>query len=302
LDKHKGSLAACTLLTVALKDPTSYGRIVRDSDDKIIKIVEEKDASVYEKEIEEINTGVYCFRAKELFGVIDQISTDNRKGEYYLTDAIKLLVNKGFGIESLLTNNFEQTIGVNSRQDLARAQEFAKHHILDEMMSKGVAIIDPSTTHIYNDVEIGQDTIIYPFTFIESDVKIGKRCKIGPFARIRPGTEIDNEVEIGNFTEIVRTTIEKGTRVKHRAFLADATIGKQVNIGAGTTTANFDGKKANKTDIADGAFIGSGTVIVAPVSIGKNAITGAGSVITKGQKIPANSTVFGVPAKIQKTK
>jgi len=202
LDKHKGSLAACTLLTTKLTNPSGYGRIIRSADDKVVKIVEEQDASIYEKAIEEINVGVYCFRAKALFGVIDGLAADNRKKEYYLTDAIGLLAEKGSGIESIHADDVGETIGVNSRQHLAKAQEIARNRILDEMMANGVGIIDPSTTHIYNDVTIGQDTVIYPFTVIESDVKIGKRCKIGPFSRIKNYTEVKDEVEIASFTEV----------------------------------------------------------------------------------------------------
>lgn len=299
VDKHKGSLSSCTLLTATLKNPTAYGRIIRDSDNKIIKIVEEQDASIYEKAIEEVNVGVYCFRARDLFSVIDNLSADNKKREYYLTDVVELLAEKGYGIENIETDDFEEASGVNSRQDLAKAQEFAKNRILDKVMSRGVGIIDPKTTYIYNDVEIGQDTIIYPFTVIESNVKIGKKCKIGPFSRIRPDTNIKDEVEIGNFTEIVRSRIGEGTKIKHRTFLGDAYIGRNVNIGAGTVTANYDGKKIDKTRIGDNAFIGSGTIIIAPAMIGKKAITGAGSVITKGSKIPPSSVAFGVPAEVR---
>lgn len=298
--KHKGSLAACTLLTAVLKEPLGYGRIIRDASDRIIKIIEEQDASVYEKAIEEVNVGVYCFRARELFGVIDHLSSKNKKREYYLTDVIELLGRKGFGIESVQTDDISETTGVNSRQDLAKAQEIAKNRILDRMMSKGVGIIDPDTTHIYNDVEIGRDTVIYPFTVIESDVKIGRKCRIGPFSRIRNFTEVGDEVEIGNFTEIVRSKIGAGSKIKHRTFLADTDIGKHVNIGAGATTANYDGKNINKTRIGDRTFIGSGTIIIAPAVIGKEVVTGAGSVITKGKKVPPGSTIFGVPAKVQK--
>jgi len=202
LDKHKGSLAACTLLTAKLTNPSGYGRIIRNADDKVVSIVEEQDASIYEKAIEEINVGVYCFRAKTLFGVIDDLSADNRKKEYYLTDAIGLLAEKGLGVESIHADDVGETIGVNSRQHLAKAQEITRNRILDEMMASGVGIIDPSTTHIYNDVIIGRDTVIYPFTVIESDVKIGKRCKIGPFSRIKNCTEVKDEVEITSFTEV----------------------------------------------------------------------------------------------------
>lgn len=300
IDKHRLGNAACTLLTTTTKEPTGYGRIVRDEKNDIIKIVEEADASLYEKMINEINVGVYCFRAKEVFRVLGFLKPKGPKREYYLTDAVELLVKRKLPIESIHTENTDEAIGVNSRLDLARAQILTKNRILTDLMRQGVGIIDPSTTHIYNDVEIDQDTVIYPFTVIESNVRIGKRCRIGPFSRIRPDTVIEDEVEIGNFVEVVRTRIGSGTTIKHRCYLGDADVGKFVNIGAGTITANYDGKKRNKTKIEDKAFIGSGTILIAPVSIGKGAITGAGSVVTKNTKVPPGSVLVGVPARVVK--
>jgi bifunctional UDP-N-acetylglucosamine pyrophosphorylase / glucosamine-1-phosphate N-acetyltransferase len=300
VEKHRVGTAACTILTVTLKEPKGYGRIVRDEKNDIIKIVEEADASLYEKMIEEINAGVYCFNAKEVFKALASLKPKGSKREYYLTDTIEFFAKRKLTIDSIHTESADEAIGVNSRLDLARAQNLAKNRILTRLMQEGVGIIDPATTHIYNDVTIDQDTIIYPFTVIESNVRIGKKCRIGPFSRIRPGTVIADEVEIGNFVEIVRSKIGSGTVIKHRCYLGDAEIGKGVNIGAGTITANYDGKKKNKTKIADKVFIGSGTILIAPVSLGKGATTGAGSVVVKNTHVPAGSLLVGMPARIVK--
>lgn len=300
VEKHRVNNAACTLLTVTLKEPRGYGRIVRDEKNDIIKIIEEADASLYEKMIQEINAGVYCFNAKEIFRALSALKPKGPKKEYYLTDAVEIFAKRRLTIESIHTENPGEAIGVNSRLDLARAQTLAKNKILTKFMEAGVGIIDPSTTHIYNDVKIDQDTIIYPFTVIESNVRIGKKCRIGPFSRIRPGSIINDGVEIGNFVEIVRSSIGSGTVIKHHCYLGDSDIGKDVNIGAGAITANSDGKNKYKTKIDDRAFIGSGTVLIAPVSIGKGAMTAAGSVVTKNTKVPAGSLLMGVPARILK--
>jgi len=300
VEKHITSNSACTLLTATLKKPKGYGRIARDDKNDIVRIVEESDASLYEKMIEEVNAGVYCFAAKEVFKALAQVKPRGPKKEYYLTDTVEILSKRGQVIDSIHSDNSDEAIGVNSRLDLARAQTLAKNRILTRLMQEGVGIIDPSTTHIYNDVTIDQDTIIYPFTVIESNVRIGKRCKIGPFSRIRPGTVLHDEVEIGNYVEIVRSSIGSGTVIKHRCYLGDVEVGKNVNIGAGTITANYDGKNRNKTQIGDRSFIGSGTILVAPVSIGKGSMTAAGSVIKKNTKVPAGSLLMGMPVKVMK--
>lgn len=300
VDKHAASCASCTLLTATMKNPFGYGRIVRDDKNDIIKIVEESSASLYEKMIEEINAGVYCFSAKEVFKALLYLKPKGPKREYYLTDVVEFLTQHRAKIESIHTEDVNEAIGVNSRLDLARAQGLAKNRILTRLMQEGVGIIDPSTTHIYNDVKIDQDTVIYPFTVIESNVQIGKRCRIGPFSRIRPDTVIADEVEIGNFVEIVRSKIGSGTVIKHRCYLGDAEIGNGVNIGAGTITANYDGKKKNKTKIADKVLVGSGTILIAPVSLGKGVTTGAGSVVVKNTHAPAGSLLVGMPARVTK--
>jgi len=249
--------------------------------------------------ITEINVGVYCFKARDVFKALDHLKAKGPRRELYLTDTVELLSRRKAIIDAIHTDDPDEVIGVNSRMDLAKAQVLAKDRILTKLMQEGVGIIDPSTTHIYNDVTIDQDTIIYPFTVIESNVKIGKKCKIGPFARIRPDTTIGDGVEIGNFAEIVRSTIGAGTVIKHHCYLGDSHIGKSVNIGAGAITANYEGGKKNKTKIEDGAFIGSGTILIAPVTIGKGAITAAGSVVTKNTEIPPGSVLMGVPARVK---
>jgi bifunctional UDP-N-acetylglucosamine pyrophosphorylase / glucosamine-1-phosphate N-acetyltransferase len=294
---HIESGAGCTLLTGQLKNPTGYGRILRNNNGKIVKIIEEKNASLYEKVITEVNTGIYCFKNKDLFKYLDEIKPDKIKKEYYLTDIIEVLSRKGLKIESLKSEDSEEALGINTREDLSLAHKVLKKRVQEEIVSRGVTIIDPDSTHINVGVEIGKDTIIEPFVRIEEDVKIGTRCWIGPFARIRPKTVIKDNVRIGNFVEVVRSRIGSSTKINHHSYIGDSEVGRNVNIGAGTITANYDGRKKNKTIIKDGAFIGSGTILVAPVKIGKNAVTGANCVVNK-KEVKDDQVVVGVPAKV----
>jgi bifunctional UDP-N-acetylglucosamine pyrophosphorylase/glucosamine-1-phosphate N-acetyltransferase len=298
ISQHHKSKAVCTVLTAIVEDPKGYGRIVRNTKDVIVAIREEKDASEAEKKIREINVGIYCFRSSELLRFLNKIKVNPLKGEYYLTDIIDLFAQNHLKVSALVTDDWKEGLGVNTRCDLASVQAIIRKRILDKLMEDGVTIEDPATTYIAADVKIGYDTVIKPFTFIEEDVVIGKKCVIGPFARLRPGTRLADEVEIGNFTEISRTHIGSKTLMKHFSFLGDARIGSGVNIGAGTVTANYDGKSKNITTIEDGAFIGSDSVLVAPVSIGKKAMVGAGSVVTKNKNVPAGKIAVGVPARV----
>ena len=297
IKKHLSAKASCTVLTAIFDNPTGYGRIVRDEKNNISRIGEEKDISKVQKNIKEINSGIYCFNKELLFRVLDKVKKNNKKREFYLTDVIELFISSNFKVETVKAKDESEVLGVNSRQDLARVNQIMRFRILNEFMSKGVTIVDPSTTHIDRNVTIGQDTTINPYTMIEDNVKIGRDCSIGPFCHIRQGTMVRDNVKIGNFVEVVRSVIGKNTLAKHFSYLGDAKIGKMVNIGAGTVTANFDGKKKNKTVISDGAFIGSDTVLIAPVKVGRKAITGAGSVITKNKNIPDRAIMVGVPAK-----
>lgn len=296
-DEHKKSKNFCTVLTTPMTDPTGYGRVVRNDSHEIIKIVEELDASIFEKAVKEVNVGTYFFKNNGLFPLIDEIKNENKKNEYYLTDIVELMHKKRLKIGSLETDDSVEALGINSRKDLAVANGHLRKRVLTNLMDNGVTIADPDTTFVDEDAIIEKDTIIYPFTVIEKGVKIGKGCSIGPFAKIRPGCELAGGVQIGSFVELVRTKIDKNSKAKHHTYLGDAIIGKDVNIGAGTITANYDGKGKYVTKIEDGAFIGSGTILVAPVKIGKGAVTGAGAVVTKNHDVPPGAVVVGVPAK-----
>ncbi|MDP3730713.1 MAG: NTP transferase domain-containing protein [Candidatus Omnitrophota bacterium] len=298
IEKHKDSCASLTLLTAVLRDPAEYGRIIRDTAGRIIKIAEDSEAREYKKETDEINVGTCVFKSADLLDSLKGIGCDNSKREYYLTDTVGILSAGGKRVESIAMEDLNEMIGVNSRVELAAATNVMKKRIMEELMASGVTIQDPATTTIYPDVKIGKDTIIYPNTIIESDVKIGENCRIGPFARLRGGTRIGNGTEIGNFVELVRTTIADSTKVKHHTYLGDAKVGKNVNIGAGAITANYDGKNKSRTFIGDSSFIGVGAIIIAPVKIGKKALVGAGAVILRGTNVKDGATVVGVPAKV----
>jgi bifunctional UDP-N-acetylglucosamine pyrophosphorylase / glucosamine-1-phosphate N-acetyltransferase len=297
IEKHKTTGSSATILTAVIKDPTGYGRIVRDGAKRITKIVEETEAGFFEEVIEEINSGIYCFKVKDLFEALSEVKPDNGKKEYFLTDVFHILYTKKKPVESVAKDDEDEIIGINSRSDLAEAVSILKKRTMEALMDSGVTIQDPLSTVIYPGAKIGRDSVIYSNTVIDSDVEIGERCHIGPFTRIRPAVRIGNDCEVGNFVELVRTTIGDGTKVKHHTYLGDTAVGKKVNIGAGTITANYDGKNKNRTVIEDGAFLGIGTRLVAPVKVGKDAKTGAGAVVLKGQDVPPGATVAGVPAK-----
>ncbi len=221
---------------------------------------------------------------------------NEKKKEFYLTDIIGVFSGKKKKIATVPCEA-EEMIGINSRKDLAMVTRIINRKTLERLMEEGVTIIDPGTTYIDETAKVGRDTVIHPCTVIEKDVEIEGACSIGPFARIRPGSRIAREVEVGNYVEICRTEIGEKSKVKHHTYLGDTVVGKGVNIGAGVITANYDGKNKHRTVIEDGAFIGVGVSLIAPVKIGKRAKVGAGSVVTKNKNVPAGSTVAGVPAK-----
>jgi bifunctional UDP-N-acetylglucosamine pyrophosphorylase/glucosamine-1-phosphate N-acetyltransferase len=295
--KHKKEKASCTLLTARIKDPSEYGRIVRDAQGAVVRIVEDRDTSLHEKVIKEINVGCYCFNRKSLFEELKNVTLNRRKGEYYLTDIVEMIAKKK-KIATVLCKDPVEVMGINSKCDLADANALMQKRVLNTLMSRGVTITDPGSICVDMDAKIGAGTVIYPHTVIEGKTVIGRDCRIGPFARIRGGTFIKDEVEIGNFVELVRTRVSSGTKIKHLSYLGDAIIGTQVNIGAGTITANYDGKKKSRTIIADGASIGVGAILVAPVKVGRGALVGAGCVVTKHKDVPPGRTVVGVPARV----
>lgn len=290
-----------TLLVAKVEKPFGYGRILRDRYYAICGIAEEKDASDFQKDIKEINTGIMCFNKDKLFGALGFVKPNNRKKEYYLTDTIGILCKNSALLDSVRISDIDEALGINSRAELAKANRIMQKRINEEFMKNGVSIVDPDSTFISYDAKIGSDSTIYPFTVIEKNVKIGKSCRIGPFAHLREGAVIEDTAAVGNFAEIVRSRLGKRTYAKHFSYIGDSRIGSFVNIGAGTVTANFDGKKKNTTVIKNNAFIGSDTVLVAPVKIGKSAKTGAGSVVLKNRDVADNAVVAGVPAKPLKT-
>lgn len=296
--KHKKSNNAVTFLIGKVSSPQGYGRIIRDAGGSVIAIREEKDAKKEEEFIREVNVGVYCFRSEDLFGTIKDIRINERKREFYLTDIIALMVKRRQKIGVLQIGDPTEALGVNTREDLAFAESILRKKVLKKVMEKGVTIIDPNTTYIDEGVKIGRDTVIRPFTVIEHNVSIGQSCCLGPFCRIRAETKIGDNVEIGNFTEVSRSRMGEGCFMKHFSFLGDAIVGNRVNIGAGVVTANFDGKRKNITKILDDAFIGSDSILIAPLKVGRGAVTGAGCVVPKKLEIPDKSLVMGVPAKL----
>jgi len=302
IKRHLDSNADATLLTANVEKPAGYGRILRDEYSSICAIIEDKDADEFQKDIKEINTGIVCFKSDKLFSSLKQVRPNNRKKEYYLTDTIGIIYKKGGLIENAKIDDVNEALGINSRIDLARANKIKQREINESLMKDGITIVDPDTTFISFGTKIGPDTVIYPFTVIEKNVKIGKRCSIGPFAHLREGTRVDDDVLVGNFLEIVRSHLGAKTLLKHFGYIGDSQIGKFVNIGAGTVTANFDGSSKAVTTVKDHAFIGSDTILVAPVKIGRRAKTGAGSVVVKNMDVADNTVVAGVPARQLKIK
>ncbi|MBU2221783.1 MAG: NTP transferase domain-containing protein, partial [Candidatus Omnitrophica bacterium] len=272
---HIENKADVTLLSAKIDKPLGYGRILRDEYDSICGIVEEKDADDFQKEIKEINTGIICFNKTKLDQALKKIRPNNRKKEYYLTDAISIIYKNGGLVENVQIVDHQEAMGINSRLDLALANKLMQKRINEKIMKNGVTLVDPDTAFISYDCLIGEDTVIYPFTVIEKNVKIGKHCSVGPFIRLRAGTVLEDSVTAGNFLEISRSRLSFKTLIKHFGYIGDARIGRFVNIGAGSVTANYDGVNKNKTIIKDRAFIGSDTIMVAPVKIGKKAMTAA---------------------------
>jgi bifunctional UDP-N-acetylglucosamine pyrophosphorylase/glucosamine-1-phosphate N-acetyltransferase len=299
LENHRRHGTDCTLLSVVTSNPAGYGRIKKDSRGLVQKIVEDNDASPEEKAIGEVNVGCYVFSSKKLFDALKWVRQNPGKKEYYLTDVIEILAKDG-KVRAFEVQDPVSVRGINTRADLAELQEIMQKDILSSWIEKGVILRDPKTTVIDAGAVIGRDTVIFPHTVIEEGCVIGENCQIGPFARLRGRSKIAAGAVIGNFVEIVRSEIGPKTQVKHLSYIGDAQIGAGVNVGAGTITANYDGKNKHKTIIKDGAQIGSGTVLVAPVTVGRLAKTGAGAVVTKKTSVPDKAVMVGVPAKLLK--
>jgi bifunctional UDP-N-acetylglucosamine pyrophosphorylase/glucosamine-1-phosphate N-acetyltransferase len=314
IDHHIASGAEATVLSTNVEDPYGYGRIVRDANGSFQAIIEEKDANEAEKPIHEINSGMYCLQVKNAFAALADIKATNAQGEYYLTDVLQILKDKGEKVEICRLDAQEDMYGINDRVQMARAEEILRRRKNEQLMRNGVTIIDPRSTFIDNEVEIANDTIIYPGTLIEGrtiigsgceigpgtritsstignnvliensrikEAQIGDACTIGPFAYLRPQAVLHKGVKVGDFVEIKKSTLGEGSKAPHLSYVGDATVGKGVNIGAGTITCNYDGINKWETVLEDGVFIGSNTNLVAPVKVGTNSVTGAGSTITR---------------------
>ena len=269
-----------TLLTAIYDNPKGYGRIIRDEGGNVLAIVEEKDTTEEQKEIKEINAGIYCFDIEELLSALDEIKPNNAQGEYYITDVIEIMNKKGLKTGAVVVEDNTEILGINDRIQLEMLTKVLQMRINTEHMKKGVTIEDVNTTYIYDDVKIGMDTVIHPNTTIKSDVEIGEDCEIGPNAYIREGCRLANNVKIGNFVEIKKAIIGEGTKVPHFIYLGDCEVGEKCNIGCGTITCNYDGLHKSKTKIGNHSFIGSNTNLVAPVNIGNETFIAAGSTIT----------------------
>lgn len=287
------------LLTAMLDDPRGFGRIVRDQEGigRLTSIVEQRDCNAQQLEIREGNLGVYAFSGKELMEALPKLASNNAQGEYYLTDVVGMFVEAGRLVATVVLEDVEETIGVNNLEQLSEARWGLQARILEQHLANGVHIDDPSSAYIDHGVEIGCGTRVLPCTVIRSGVVIGEGCEVGPFTHLRAGTVLENGAEVGNFTECKNSTVGAGSKAKHLSYLGDAKIGAKTNIGAGTIFANYDGTHKHITKVGDGAFIGSGTIIVAPNEIADGATTGAGAVVTRGAKVGKDQVWVGIPAR-----
>ena len=319
-EAHKESGAAATVMTALMENPTGYGRIIRDAVGDVFGIVEQKDATEEQKAIKEINTGIYCIECPLMFEVLETITPNNAQGEYYLTDILDKLYTAGKKVGGVVTADSDMVMGINSRKQLATAEKVMRDRILDKLMDSGVTIMDPASTFIEGTVKIGQDTIIYPYTWLEGTTEIGEDCEVGPSCRftnvkmgdgckiqftyahdcevknhvtagpyihLRPDTVISDDVKIGNFVEVKNSNVGVGTKLPHLTYIGDSDIGSGVNMGCGCITVNYDGKKKHRTIVGDNSFVGCNTNLVAPVTVEANTYIGAGSTITK--TVPENA-------------
>ena len=328
LETQRLNSGPLSLLTVTADDPRGFGRIVRKADGTVQAIVEEYVATPEQQKIRELNVGAYCFKADWLWDALHRIRKNPKKGEYYLTDIVEIAVKDDLPVQAVVHDDFIETIGINSRIHLSEAEAALRVRINREHMLNGVSMMDPASTYIDMGVKIGKDTTVLPNTYIHGnteigewnvigpntiirDARIGNRCKvlasvmegaiieddvdIGPFAHLRQGAHLKSHVHMGNFGEVKDSMLGEGVKMGHFSYIGNATIGANTNIGAGTITANFDGEKKNPTEIGEDVFIGSDTMLIAPLKLGDGARTGAGAVVTRD--VPEDTLVVGMPAR-----
>lgn len=333
IDQHRASGAACSVLSVRLENPTGYGRVVRDESDQFVRIVEQKDATPEEQKVREINSGIYCFAGQKLFPALERVKPSNKQGEFYLTDVPQILLSEGEKVDVYLHGDAREVSGINTRAELAEFENLLRRSTIRKLMIEaGVTFLDPSHAYISAEAQIGKDCIIYPDVAIEGKTTLGENCEIrsgtritnsrlgnnvvvkdhcviidseiesncavGPFAHLRMNTLLEERSVVGNFVEVKKSRLGRSSKAMHLTYLGDATIGEKTNIGAGTVTCNYDGKDKHQTIIEDDVRIGSDTMLVAPVRVGKGSVTAAGSVVTKD--VPPDTLVAGVPAVVKK--
>ncbi|PAF28312.1 bifunctional UDP-N-acetylglucosamine diphosphorylase/glucosamine-1-phosphate N-acetyltransferase GlmU [Paenibacillus sp. 7516] len=323
---HESRGAAATVLTAQLDNPKGYGRVIRGEDGSVQRIVEQKDCNEQEDAVKEINTGTYCFDNAKLFAALEKVTNQNAQGEYYLTDVVGIFRNDGEVVEAYMSDDIAESIGVNDRLALSQAEAYMRERLAVKHMLNGVTIIDPSSTYIGADVTIGSDTVLYPGTILKGTTSIGEACHIGPqadiedsviqngvtikhsvlaqaevgeettvgpFAYLRPGTKLGRKVKIGDFVEVKNATIDEGSKVSHLSYIGDAKVGKNVNVGCGAITVNYDGYNKAVTTIEDDAFVGSNVNLIAPITVGKGAYVVAGSTVT--HSVPENDLAIARP-------
>jgi bifunctional UDP-N-acetylglucosamine pyrophosphorylase/glucosamine-1-phosphate N-acetyltransferase len=333
IDEHRASGAVCSVLSVRLENPKGYGRIVRDENDQFLRIVEQKDASMEEQKVKEINSGIYCFDGRKLFAALKRVKPTNQQGEFYLTDVPQILLADGEKVNVYLHGDAREVSGINTRAELAEFENLLRRNTIRKLMLEdGVTFLDPSHTYISAEAELGRDCVIYPNVSIEGKSVIGEGCQIrsgtritnsrlgnnvvakdhsviidsaiesncsvGPFAHLRMNTLLEEGSVVGNFVEVKKSRLGRGSKSMHLTYLGDATIGEKTNIGAGTVTCNYDGKDKHQTIIEDDVRIGSDTMLIAPVRVGRGSVTAAGSVVTRD--VPPDTLVAGVPAVVKK--
>ena len=320
VERHRAAGAAATLLTAVLEDATGYGRVIREGG-RPVAIIEHRDATPAQREIHEIGTSVYCFDARRLWSALDRVTPQNQQGEYYLTDVVALLAKDGAITDALAAPDPEECFGINDRKQLAHVAAALRQRILERLMAEGVTVLDPAATYVDDTVEIGSDTILYPGAILEGATVIGAECvvgagchvsgcrigdsvtlkpycvlsdsvveagaQLGPFCHLRPRSHVGAGAKVGNFVELKKSKLGRGAKASHLAYIGDATVGDGVNIGAGVIIVNYDGAAKHETKIGDGAFIGSNSSVVAPITIGADAFVAAGSVVTKD--VPAGA-------------
>jgi bifunctional UDP-N-acetylglucosamine pyrophosphorylase / glucosamine-1-phosphate N-acetyltransferase len=334
IEHHQATNSDCSVLTVRLENPSGYGRVIRDETNNFVRIVEHKDATDEERQVKEINSGIYCFNTRKLYKALRVVKPVNEQGEYYLTDVPEILRAEGGVVTCFLHTDSREVSGINTRAELAEFENLLRRNTIRRLMiDGGVTFIDPSHAYVSFEAQIGSDCVIYPNVSIEGtsiigegcvirsgaritssrigdnvtvkdhsiiiDSEIGSNCSVGPFAHLRMNAKLEDRAAVGNFVEVKKSRIGRGTKAMHLSYLGDATIGEGTNIGAGTVTCNYDGVRKHETIIEDNVKIGSDTMLVAPVRVGAGSVTAAGSVVTKD--VPPDSLVAGVPAVVKRS-